>query len=137
MNQGIAFARTIRALDADDFRGSKLGLILAALALACWTWWMFAARIPQYAAATSVHFDSADFPLETANRIHPGQPATLQLDDAVIHTEVLAVSIADHGVRVEFKQSPSFGAKIAAASIEVDRLSPASIALRAIGRGNR
>ena len=31
MNQGIAFARTLRALDADDFRASKLGLAAAAM----------------------------------------------------------------------------------------------------------
>ncbi len=46
MNQGIAFARTLRALDADDFRASKLGLLAAALLLCAWVWWMFAAQRP-------------------------------------------------------------------------------------------
>ena len=48
MNQGIAFSRTLRALDADDFRASKLGLLIAAALLVAWTWWMLAARVPQY-----------------------------------------------------------------------------------------
>lgn len=47
MNQGIAFARTIRALEADDFRRSKIGLLIALILLAAWIWWMFAARVPQ------------------------------------------------------------------------------------------
>jgi hypothetical protein len=44
----IAFARTIRALDADDFRGSTLGLLFAAVLLAGWTWWFFTPSIPQF-----------------------------------------------------------------------------------------
>ena len=57
MNQGIAFARTLRALDADGFRRSKLGLLIAAILLAAWTWWMLAARVPQYETATNVRIE--------------------------------------------------------------------------------
>ena len=44
MNQGVAFARTLRALDADDFRTSRFMLLAAAILLAGWIWWMVSAR---------------------------------------------------------------------------------------------
>ena len=75
MNQGIAFARTIRALDADDFRRSKFTLLIAAILLGAWTWWMLAARIPQYETTTNVRMESgraiAYFP--STDQIRPGQ----------------------------------------------------------------
>ena len=78
MNQGIPFARTIRALDAGDFRTSKLGLLLAAAVLAAWIWWALAARIPQYELSANVRLDStgqsavADFPASARARRYIG-----------------------------------------------------------------
>jgi hypothetical protein len=42
----VAFARTIRSLNTNDFRGPRLVWILAAIILAVWTWWFFTAQIP-------------------------------------------------------------------------------------------
>jgi len=41
-----AFARTLRALDADSFRVSKLALLVAVILLGAWTWWFFTPSIP-------------------------------------------------------------------------------------------
>jgi hypothetical protein len=155
MNGSSAFARTMRALDADDFRGSKLGLLMLAAVLAVWAWWMLAAAVPQYEvsenALLNVDLDSgaphaiADFPAQVAHRIHPGQAAVLQPSGGQqsIQAEVSKVSPEGPFVRVTFKlQQPSTNDQSqttmrATASITVDRISPATIFLRALGRNSR
>ena len=151
MNGSSAFARTMRALDADDFRGSKLGLILLAVVLAGWLWWMLAAAVPQYEvsenALLNVDLDSgasraiADFPVRVARRIHPGQPAVLQASGAQQSIPAEVASVASEGpfVRVIFKlQEPSSSDQTrATATITVDHISPATIVLRALGRNSR
>jgi hypothetical protein len=49
----IAFSRTMRSLDADDFRGPRVVWVVAAILLAAWTWWFFTAQIP--ATGTEPH----------------------------------------------------------------------------------
>jgi hypothetical protein len=153
MNGSSAFARTMRALDADDFRGSKLGLLLLAVVLAGWVWWMLAAAVPQYEtsenALLNVDLDSgapraiADFPAQLARRIHPGQPAVLQASGTQqgFQAEVLSVVSEGAFARVTFKlETPITNEQStmrATASITVDHISPATIALRAIGGTNR
>ena len=46
MTGHAAFARTLRALDADSFRVSKFALLTAVILLAVWTWWFFTPSIP-------------------------------------------------------------------------------------------
>jgi hypothetical protein len=152
MNGSSAFARTMRALDADDFRGSKFGLLLIAAVLAGWVWWMLAAAVPQYEisenALLNVDIGSvvpraiADFPVQVARRIHPGQSAMLQAAGAQQHIPAEVASVTSEGpfVRVTFKLGTPFAndrsqTMRATASITVDRISPATIALRALGRG--
>jgi hypothetical protein len=142
MNQGIAFARTLRALDADDFRASKLGLLAAAVLLMAWTWWMFAAQVPQYETTTKVQIEAghiiAYFPPAALERIHTNQSATVHLDSRIFPAEVQTIA-NDHvelGLTAN-PQSPIPASTSASADIEVTRLSPASIALRTLTRGNR
>jgi hypothetical protein len=137
MNQGIAFARTLRALHADDFRASKLGLLAAVALLAAWTWWMFAARVPQYESTTCVHIESshviAYFPTEVLNRIHAAQPAIVRFGSEAIPARVETVA-ADHAelVLATSHQPPATASTSATAEVEVSRLSPAAIALRTL-----
>ena|ERR1700733_5158666 len=142
MNQGIAFARTLRALDADDFRASKLGLLAAVVVLIGWSWWMLAARVPQYETTTNVRIDSgraiAYFPPDVLSRIQPGQTARIRFDNAAFHSQVQTVT-ADHA---ELDLAPNPQPPIPASSspqveVEVSRISPAAIALRTLTRGNR
>src|SRR6202161_526168 len=99
MNQGIAFARTLRALDADDFRASKLGLLAAIILLIAWTWWMLAARVPQYESTTNVRMESghaiAYFPPDVLSRIQVNQPALVHTEGATFSAQVKTVA-ADH-----------------------------------------
>jgi hypothetical protein len=142
MNQGIAFARTLRALDADDFRASKLGLLIAAILLGAWTWWMLAARVPQYETTTNVRIESgraiAYFPPNALSRIHADQPALVHFDGNVFLARVQTVA-SDHVelVLAPNPQSPIPASSSTSADIETTRVSPAAIALRALTRGNR
>lgn len=135
MNQGIAFARTLRALDADDFRASKFGLLVAAILLAAWSWWAFAARVPQYESSTNVRIESghaiAYFPPAILERIHPGQPALVHSDKGTIRVQVESIA-SDHATLAwpANSQSPT----AASIDIETSRVSPASIVLRSLGR---
>src|SRR5580658_2850441 len=97
MNQGIAFARTIRALHADDFRSSKLSLAIAAILLAAWTWWMLAARVPQYESTTNVRLESgrAIAYFSTTDQIRPGQTAFVTLANDTVTAQVQNVTV-DH-----------------------------------------
>jgi len=139
MNQGIAFARTLRALDADDFRASKLGLALAVILLGAWTWWMLAARIPQYETATSVRIEQgralAFFP--STSQIRTGQPARVTLDGETFPARVQVVA-ADHAeLLFTNNQQPTTISNSANAEIETSRLSPASLALRTLSPAHR
>jgi hypothetical protein len=142
MNQGIAFARTLRALDADDFRASKFGLLAAVILLVAWTWWMLAARVPQYESTANVRIESgrliAYFPPDALLRIHADQPALVHVDGATFSAQVQSVA-SDHAelVLAPNPQSQIPTSSPASADIETTRVSPASIALRTLTRGDR
>jgi hypothetical protein len=139
MNQGIAFARTLRALNADDFRTSKLGLALAVILLGAWTWWMLAARVPQYETTTNVRIEPgraiAYYP--STNQVRPGQSALVTIGSETFSARVQTVT-ADHAELVfTSHQPPSTPSSFASADIETTRVSPAAITLRTLTRGNR
>jgi hypothetical protein len=142
MNQGIAFARSLRALDADDFRASKFGLLVAAALLAAWTWWMLAARVPQYESTTNVRIESgraiAYFPPDALAHLRAGDPALVHLGGNTFPGRVETI-ISDHAelVLAPSPQPPTPAFSSASADIETARVSPAAIALRTLARGNR
>jgi len=142
MNQGIPFARTIRALDADTFRGSRLGLLLAALVLGCWLWWAFAARVPRYELSTNVQLDPASqtavayFPAIARNPIRVGQSALVRAGNSSIGATVTSAAATKDGevqVGLQLSQPSATVAAPIAVELEVERISPATIALRAAG----
>jgi hypothetical protein len=139
MNQGIAFARTIRALDADDFRGSKLSLLMAVILLAAWAWWMLAARVPQYETTTNVRIESgrAIGYFSSTDEIRPGQAAFVTLGRDTVTARVQNVT-GDHAELVfTNNQQPTTISTSASAEIEISRISPAAIAFRALGRAHQ
>jgi len=97
------FSRTIRSIDADSFRASVAGLIVAFLVISAWCAWFFMARVSIYKVSpkawvtgeetvTSEFFRNyrrsreireagivALFPPEDMADIRPGQEATLYL----------------------------------------------------------
>ena len=139
MNQGIAFARTLRALDADGFRRSKFGLLIAAILLVAWTWWMLAARVPQYETSTNVRIEdgraNAYFP--STSELHQGQSALVTIGSVTTPAQVGIVA-SDH-VELVFtnNQQLTTTSPSATAEVEVSQLSPAAIALRTLGARSR
>jgi hypothetical protein len=141
------FARTLRALDADDFRMSNVVLALAAVLLGAWTWWLFAGRVAQYETSTSVRVEPnrfvATFPARVLDHVRPGQPATVELDGVAVPAKVAAIGMDAATSQVQVillaatERAAPASAKSAEASVEVESVSPATLVLRAIGRGNR
>ncbi len=136
MNQGIAFARTIRALDADDFGRSKFTLVFGVILLAAWTWWMFAARVPQYQTTTNVRIESgraiADFP--STDQIRPGQTAFVTFGSDRIPARVQIVAAGHAELAFTSNRQPITTSTSAVAEVETSRISPAAIAFRTLGR---
>jgi hypothetical protein len=141
MNQGIAFARTIRALNADDFGRSKLTLAIAVILLGAWTWWMVAARVPQYESTTNVRLESgraiAYFSPDAMSRIHADQPAFIRLNGSSFPAQVQSVTVDHAELVVTNNQQPTTTSTSVSAEIEISRVSPAAIALRTLTRAHQ
>jgi hypothetical protein len=140
VTQGIAFARTLRALEADDFRTSMAGLAAAVILLGAWTWWMFAASIPQYESTTNVRIESRRvlvyFSPEVLARIHVGDTARVYVNGATLAARVQTVA-TDQAELVLAANLPAPAPSAASAEIETARVSPASIGFRTLTRRNR
>ena len=137
MTQGIAFARTLRALDADDFRASRLGLALAVILLGAWAWWMLAARVPQYETSTNVRVEQgrAIAFFSSTNQIRAGQTALVTLGKQTYSARVKTVA-PDYAELVFTSHQPP-ATTFATAQVEISRASPASIALHTLGRAHQ
>lgn len=138
MNQGIAFARTLRALDADEFRASKLGLAAAAILLVAWAWWMIGARIPQYESTTNVRLENghaiAYFPRAELDRIHAGQSAIVHSNGMALAAQVQSITSDYAELVFASPQPPATNSTSATADVETTRVSPAAIAFRTLTR---
>lgn len=146
------FSRTTRSLHADSYRASVVALLLAVLVFGAWAGWFFLARISLYEVSQSVRSTKpetivSDFPMETQERIWEGQSASLQLDDprnSGVQRSVPAIVMhvtpnAQKGqlevelALLELVDLPSNSQVKGRVDIEVDRVSPATLVLRASG----
>jgi hypothetical protein len=98
MTGQIAFARTLRALDADNFRAPKLGLFFAIAVLAAWTWWFLTPSIPdfyEFAQNAALQWSGphkvATTDLRADTFFHPkrGQAAQLRVEGRTISARVV------------------------------------------------
>jgi hypothetical protein len=98
MTGQIAFARTLRALDADNFRAPKMGLFFAIAVLAAWTWWFLTPSIPDFSelAQNSAlqwsgphHVATTDLRAESFFHPKPGQAARLRFEGRTINASVV------------------------------------------------
>ena len=141
----MAFGRTLRALDADGFRISNFVLLFVLALLAGWMWWFVRADVPQYEISRDVRIEPnrfiATFPARVLDHVRPGQSATLQLNGATIPAKVIAIGMDASGqvraILLPLTQNAPPAAANAQAAIEVERVSPATLVLRASGRANR
>ncbi len=143
----IPFARTLRALEADHSRLTLAALIAAIALIGVWAGWFFAARMPVYQMSATADLSAGNevtayFSPETANLAQRGQPAFIRLagNPADIPAIVLEVGGGPDGTtRVDLSPRASFPLElqpgnIVQVEIQVERVSPAVLVLRAAGR---
>lgn len=150
----IPFSRSMRSLKADSYRPSLAGLLVAMLLLIAWSGWFFLARITlqetgQIVSATGRGTVIAQFPVETLGRIHRGQSALLRLDavteDEAVPIPAIVLDVAkdtqEGQGQVEVFPLPEAAARMplqdnltGRVEIEVERLSPAALVVRASGQ---
>ncbi len=156
----MPFVRSIHSLESDHFRRTIVLLLITSALLIAWASWMVLAQVPLYAATQTAQLmvnqeDVTQFnivasfePAIALGRIYPGQPATMRLDGfpwaqyGTIQATVQRVATAiEHGrVQVELtinanprSQVPLQQGLPGDVEIEVERISPALLLLRAAG----
>jgi len=150
MTGQIAFARTLRALDADNFRAPKMGLFFAIVLLAAWTWWFFTPRIPdfsEFARDAPLQWSgphnvvTTDLRAETFFQSKPGQAAQLRFEGRTISARVVGSFfsiIGGYQTRLLMLEVPSTIPPPLPSRGNIDvlagRVSPATLVLRALNR---
>ena len=147
MTGQIAFARTLRALDADNFRAPKLGLFFAIALLGAWTWWFLTPSIPDYSEfaqnATLRWSDSHHVAAtaRSANALHlkPGVPARLRFEGQSVGARVVHwVLTVPYPTLHLFLEVPSAIQPPLPSRGDIDvlagRVSPATLLVRALYR---
>jgi hypothetical protein len=150
MTGQIAFARTLRALDADNFRAPKLGLFFAIALLAAWTWWFLTPSIPDYsefaqnaALQWSGPHKVATADLRPETFFHPkrGQAAQLRFEGRTISARVVGsffTIIGAHESRFLLLEVPSNLQPPLPSRGSIDvligRVPPATLLIRALYR---
>ena len=151
------FSHSLRSLAADGFQPSLWSLFLAAASLVAVAAWLFLARVTIYEVTPAAQVETraseklkivAYFPLTAWGRIQPGQPARLRVNGypwtqagsiaAVVSN--IAQETKSEQLRVELAILPDLESPMplrpglaGTAEVEVERVSPATLVLRAIG----
>ena len=138
------FSRTMRSLQSNTRRPVLIVLILAIIIWIGWVAWFFLAQITLTEVSQKAYVDSqniivADFPLKRLKHIKRGQSAYLSLDQAggfidMIPITVMEINNKNGQVRllaeVDLSSEEGLRGKV---EIETERLSPATLLLRASG----
>lgn len=151
------FGQSMRSLAADGARGAIIATWIVIALLAAWAGWFFLAEVTVRTAGGArleaqggeVHVVAELAPEDALGRIWPGQPGRLRLaafpwtEYGTVPVEVTAIDgePRDGKVRIELAVRPGYDARISlghglpgTVEIEVERLSPAALVLRAAGR---
>lgn len=150
----ITFSHSTRALQADAGHRALTIVLVTLLLLGLWSVWFGLARVPVYETTVTAQLVNANraralFPINAMSRIRPGQPAQLRLDDypptqyGYILATVASIRnrLQDDQVQVELTLLPASSGLLprrpgltGAAQVEVERISPFTLILRAAGR---
>jgi hypothetical protein len=153
----VPFGQSMRSLAADGARGAIIATWITVALLAAWTGWFFLAEVTVRQAASAriearkgvVHVVAELPPEDSLGRIWPGQRGQLRLaafpwtQYGTVPVEVARVDgeARDGRVQIELSVHPDHDTRIplghglpGTVEIEVERLSPAALVLRAAGR---
>jgi hypothetical protein len=80
----LQFSRSLRSLNVDSYRATRVALVLASILMLALILWFFFAGVSLFETSQEVSFTEdgrlvANFPKETIGRVQPGQPATLRV----------------------------------------------------------
>ncbi len=148
MTGQIAFARTLRALDADNFRAPKLGLFFAIALLGAWTWWFLTPSIPDYSEFAQDaalrwgdphHVATSDLRADAFVHLKPGEAARLRFEGRSVGARVVGwLLTVPYPTRNLFLEVPSTIQPPLPARGNIDllagRVSPATLLIRALYR---
>lgn len=131
----VAFSRTLRSLEADGFRRTSWGLLVAASLLAAWAAWFFFGRVTRYVVSETARLeaDRAAHPIQApvAGRIvatHLRLGKEVQADDVLVELEP---DIQQHQVEEERSRLAALDPQLEALRQEV------SVETRALGQSRQ
>ncbi len=144
----------MRSLNADSFRPSLLKMVAAVLLLGMWLAWFIFARVTLYETSTDIRILETDgvaayFPAEKAQQLRGGQLALMRLDDVgsgrpqTIPAIIMKVERFPETNQVRVDLFPLWDDTLGdvlgqnlpvQVNVEVERVSPALLALRAAGQ---
>lgn len=144
----IAFSRSLRSLDQDNFRTSLAWLVIGLVLLAAWSAWFFLAKISLYETSRELEVRRdgtllVSFPPEALGRIRPGQSASLRLSGTTgqaarpLPAVVMDIPEGAGGRQTEvyvFSPEPLPPGVTGEVRVEVERVSPAVQVMRAAGQ---
>lgn len=145
----LPFSRSVRSLDIDSYRASRIGMILAIVVMILLLLWFFFAKVTLFEISSDISLTEdghvvANFPNEAIRRIKPGQPAilraqvgpdqaTLTLSAIVIRTDRTSgqaeiVVLSEEGAVIPLLEELS-----GQVQVEVEYVTPATLVRRASG----
>lgn len=150
------FSRSVRSLQADDFRSSLVGLLIAMALLSLWLAWFFFARVTIYEFSLPLQVTASEtlkvvFPHKAQGQLKPGQFAVLKLDGDVgsrvgrvpaLVTNVTSQAAGEGEQQVQTEvfifwgQAPrltSYEGLTGRLEVEVEHISPATLTMRTVG----
>lgn len=144
----IAFSRSLRSLNQDNFRSSLAWLAIGLVLLSAWSAWFFLAKIPLYEISRELQVRRdgtllVAFPPGTLGQIRPRQTALLRLIGSTgqaarpLHAVVMDIPeyAGDRQVEVYvFSPEPLSPGVTGELRVEVERVSPAVRVMRAAGQ---
>jgi hypothetical protein len=150
----MTFSHSTRALQADTGHRALTTVLVTLLLLGLWSVWFGLARVPIYETTATAQLINANraralFPINALSRIQPGQPAQLHLDNYPStqfgHLPATVTSLhrrsQEDQVQVELTLLPALANSLprqpgltGVARIEVERVTPLTLMLRAAGQ---
>lgn len=145
----LQFSRSMRSLNVDSFRPSRIGLLLAILIMVGLIFWFFFARITLYEISSEISYtqDSqvlAKFAPTSMARIRQGQPVILRISGGTDQKSLnfsgyvfekksdnqIEIVITDGDLPPEVLEGNLSGQ----ADVEVEYITPVTLVMRASGR---
>ena len=145
----LPFSRSIRSLDIDSYRASRIGMILAIVIMILLFAWFFFVKVTLYEVSSDLTFTEdgyvlAYFPKEALKRIRTGQPVILRVysdpDQAALTIPGLVISTEKDGEQVQILMISEEAFSLppqedltGQAQVEVEYVTPATLVRRASG----